>query len=348
MQNGLNQLYQWTQYSRFILSQPKCKSITFSRKKQQFHAYVYNLNGKNLELIHSHSNGPQHCKHNARLSYVNADMDPVEGNGDSDIENLDENGNKINHDKTNFKANNPKNPICTIQKTGKMAQKQKKSFIQLPTNIRILGVFLDPELYFKEHIKIVKQKAEVKLHSLLKLAFCKHYKFKPESIIKLYESVIRPKMEYAMCTISASSQFVELEKLQKRAIRIALQAKRNTTTAMLSEICSTKSIKYKLMEQQIKFWHKCKRCPDNFLQHDTYLNWKIYIETNDINCKDDFGNFHINGDTFNYVIKSPLSRCYKLMQSIYKPHQNILMEKESSVMRPPPTYKIPFPNNTFN
>ena len=33
LQHGLDQLYQWTQYQRFILSQPKCKSITFSRKK---------------------------------------------------------------------------------------------------------------------------------------------------------------------------------------------------------------------------------------------------------------------------------------------------------------------------
>ena len=146
LQHGLNQLHQCTQYQRFILSQPKCKSITFSRKKQQFHAYVYNLNGKKLELIHSHHNGPQKCKHNARLAYVNADMDPIKCNGDSDLENLDGNGNKIKRDNDNFKANNPKNPICTIQKTGKMAQKQKKSFNQLPTNLRILGVFLDPEL----------------------------------------------------------------------------------------------------------------------------------------------------------------------------------------------------------
>ena len=76
LQHGLNQLFEWTQYQRFILSQPKCKPITFSRKKQ------YNLNGKKLDLIHSHHNGPQECKHNARLSYVNADMDPIEGNGD--------------------------------------------------------------------------------------------------------------------------------------------------------------------------------------------------------------------------------------------------------------------------
>ena len=58
-------------------------------------------------------------------------------------------------------------------------------------------------------------------------------------------------MEYALCTVSGSSQFNELEKLQKRAIRIALQAKRNTPSVLLNEICNTKSIHIKLMEQQI-------------------------------------------------------------------------------------------------
>ena len=181
----------------------------------------------------------------------------------------------------------------------------------------------------------------------MKLAFCKHYKFRPDAILKLYKSVIRPKMEYAICTVSASSQFKELEKLQKRAIRFALQAKRNTPSVLLNEICNMKSIHIKLMEQQIKFWHKCKGCPENYLQRDTFLNWKKYIKTNDKNCIDDIGNIKLNGDTFNHVIKSPLSRCYRFMQTLYKPHQNILVEKEPSVMRPHQPYLIPFPTNIF-
>ena len=197
LQHGLNQFYSWTQYERFVLSQPKCNTITFSKKKQQFHAYVYKLDKKRIELIHSHNNGPQKCKHNARLNYVDANFEPIEDNGDSDLENLDKNGEKISIDRKNFKAMNPKNPICTIQKTGKMGKKQKQSIYELPTNIRILGIFLDPELLFNEHVKIVKKKAEIKLHGLSKLAFCKHYRFKPAAILKLFESVIRLKMEYA-------------------------------------------------------------------------------------------------------------------------------------------------------
>ena len=225
LQHGLNQFYNWTRYNRFVLAQPKCNSITFSRKNQQFHVYVYSLDTQKLNLVHSHDNGPQFCKHNARLNYVEANIDPEEGNGDSDLENLDEKGEKIKTN-TNFKSRYPKNPICTIQKTGKMATKQKKAFIQLPPNVRILGVYLDPELYFNEHIRIVLRKAEIKLHGLLKLAFCKHYHFKPHSIIKLFESVIRPKVEYALCTVSASTKMDTLNKLHKKALKIALQVKK--------------------------------------------------------------------------------------------------------------------------
>ena len=77
------------------------------------------LVGKKIELVHSHHNGTQKCKHNARLNYAGALIDPIEDNGDSDLDNVDVNGNKIKCDKSNFKANHPKNPICTIQKTGK-------------------------------------------------------------------------------------------------------------------------------------------------------------------------------------------------------------------------------------
>ena len=90
------------------------------QKKQQFHAYVYKLDKKKIELIHSHSNGPQKCKHKARLNYVDANFEPIEDNGDSDLENLDKNGEKISIDRKNFKARNHKNPICTMQKTGKL------------------------------------------------------------------------------------------------------------------------------------------------------------------------------------------------------------------------------------
>ena len=229
-----------------------------------------------------------------------------------------------------------------------MAKKQKKSFIQLPSSIRLLGIHFDPELYFNEHIKIALRKAEIKLHSLLKLAFCKHFHFKPYSILKLFESVIRPKIEYALCTVSASTRFDCLFKLQKKAVKIALQAKKNTPTAMINKIGCIKTIANKLQEQQVKLWHKCKRSPENYLQRETYENWLRYIKANDKNCVNDYGNLILEESKFYHVTNSPLSRCYKVMETLYKLHQNIMNEKEPSVMKAPPTYHNPFPTNVFS
>ena len=82
----------------------------------------------------------------------------------------------------------------------------------------------------------------------------------------MFESVKRPKIEYALCTVSALTRFDCLFKLQKKAVKIALQAKKNTLTAMVSEIGFIKTITNKLQEQQVKLWHKHKRGLKNYLQ----------------------------------------------------------------------------------
>ena len=68
----------------------------------------------------------------------------------------------------------------------------------------------------------------------MKLAFCKYYKFKPMTIYKLFESVIRPKLEYALCTTANKTRMEAITKIQKRSIRIALQVKRQTPTWKLT------------------------------------------------------------------------------------------------------------------
>ena len=114
-----------------------------------------------------------------------------------------------------------------------------------------------------------------------------------------------------MCTVSVSSCFDTLYKLHKKAIKIALQVKKNTPTIMLNEIGFIKSMENKLKQQQVKLWHKCKRYPRNYLQKDAFEKWKKYTMTNDKNCIDKFGNLTIDEAKFYHISNSPLSRCYK-------------------------------------
>ena len=68
----------------------------------------------------------------------------------------------------------------------------------------------------------------------------------------------------------------------------------------------------------------------------------IYIKINDKNCNDEYGNLQIDETKFHHITNSPMSRCYKTVKTLYKPHQQILRVKEPSVMKAPPTYKIAF------
>ena len=339
MQHAMDELYNWSQYYQLIVNASKCCTITFSRKNK-LRAYVYKVEGRKLKLIHSYKNCPQICKHNARMQYIEASNIKDDDNGDSDLENLNNDGEKITIKRK------MDNKILQIRKTGDLAKKQKKfTLSELPLSVRILGVHFDPELLLNEHIEIVKMKVEKKLHMLTKLAYCKYYNFNPSVIYKLFETVIRPKMEYALCSISGSRKFVELENIQKRAIKIALQAKKQTKTKYLMEIVNGKSLKEKLEEQQIKLFHKYKRAPDYLLQNYTFRKWKDYIIQNERECFDKYGNIKLDGNKFNIIRKSPLSRAYLLTKSLYPQYRNILTKKTDSVMKPPPVYNIPFPKN---
>ena len=73
--------------------------------------------------------------------------------------------------------------------------------------------------------------------------------------------------EYAVCTTSNKKRIEELEKIQKRSMRIALQVKKQTLTWKLMKIVNGKSVSDKLDKLGIKMWHKYKRSPEYLLQH---------------------------------------------------------------------------------
>ena len=187
------------------------------------------------------------------------------------------------------------------------------------------------------------------------MAKCKFYNFNANTIYRLFASVIRPKLEYALCTISSSKKWKLIEKIQRRAYRMVLKAKPDTPSMEIKEILNYKSITHKLEEAQVKLWHKYKRAPSNMLQHFTFNFWKLYILNNggNVNLNKDLRfkrlnlkeKFNINSDTFNFVSKSPLSRAYKVIRDITPPKQPVFNKQCPSVIKPRPTYTQSYPNN---
>ena len=188
-----------------------------------------------------------------------------------DLTNLDINGKPIK--KTMTTTNNKNiNKINYLSKKQKQQQKTltKRTIHELPESVRLLDVHFDPKLYLNNHIDIILEKAERKLYCLHKMARCKFYNFSAMTIYKLFESGIRPKLEYALCTVSSSKKWKLIEKIQHRAYRMVLKAKPDTPTIEIREILNFKSMTNKLQEAQVKLWHKYKRAPQNMLQHYTF------------------------------------------------------------------------------
>ena len=351
MQMALDSFLDWTKYHQLIVGYAKCSTITFCNKNK-FTAYVYSIENEKLELIHASNHAPQNCKHNKKLEYtdVNEQLDTkyfeklIENNGDSDLENLDFNGNKIQNYKKQYNINKDKN-IKSIMVNPN----------ELPEHIRILGIHFDPKMYFNNHIEIVLKKAEKKLYNLQKMAKCDKYQFNQFTIFKFAEAVIRPKLEFGQEIVSASSKFKEIEKFQIRVAKLALNLKRDTPTIYVKELLNLKTMKQKLEESQVKLWHKYKRSPSNITRYYTFNHWKKYIELNGGNVnynrnlrnksKNLNENFNINSNIFNHVSKSTLSRAYNVIRKIRKPSQNIFDNKIPSILKPPPIYTEIFPSN---
>ena len=58
--------------------------------------------------------------------------------------------------------------------------------------------------------------------------------------------MIRPKLEYTLCTVSSSKKWKLIENIQKRAYRMVPKAKPDTPTMEIKEILNYKPMKNKL------------------------------------------------------------------------------------------------------
>ena len=280
------------------------------------------------------------------VDWFNKDSD--DDNGDSDLENLDENGNKINNNKIDYHK-------YQKLKNNKLKEFQDKQEYNVPDSVRILGVFFDPKLSLNEHINKTYDRCNKDIYKLIKIANCKYYKLSAFTIWKLWVSGIRPKIEYALCTVSSASKFKKFEQLQNRVAKLALRVRNITPTIYAKEILNYKSIKQRVEELQIKLWIKYSRAPDYLMQNKTFNDWKNYLINNNSDINNNYllrnryinnlDNLIINEKKLYHIKKSPLSRAYKLIYSLYKNKKYIFSHKRRAVMKPPPGYKNPFPSN---
>ena len=91
--------------------------------------------------------------------------------------------------------------------------------IQSVSSYKLLGVIISSDLSWNRHVEYVAKKANKRLYSLRILKRCG---IPQSSLVKVYLSLIRPVLEYAVPVLQNLTQVLacSLENVQKRALRI--------------------------------------------------------------------------------------------------------------------------------
>lgn len=94
-------------------------------------------------------------------------------------------------------------------------------------NIKFLGILIDDRLDFKQHVNFICKKIRSLSYTLIKLKSFLSTKHKTQ----IYRAIIQPHTEYCIPIWGHASNFTSLCKLQKKCLRIIVNARSLTHTS---------------------------------------------------------------------------------------------------------------------
>jgi len=136
--------------------------------------------------------------------------------------------------------------------------------------IKFLGIALDENLTWKQHVKAIKSKLSRSLFAINRVK-----KIFPRDILKtLYFSLIQSHLLYGILTWGTTTSISQLEKMQKRAIRSINNAPYNSHTDPLFKSNNILKLTDMYKTQSSLFAHDCKNnnLPKSFMDYFTFNN----------------------------------------------------------------------------
>ena len=147
---------------------------------------------------------------------------------------------KLNVDKTTFCVfNKPsRNLSCSIRLSF------SNNTITYDHNPKFLGVFLDPGLIFNHHIRYLKQRTTSRLN-MLKSLRGRNWGASQNLLLISYKVLVRSLLDYCpfIAIISSKANYLDIERIQRKALRIALRMPYDTPIDVLYESCNLMNIK---------------------------------------------------------------------------------------------------------
>ena len=329
IQLGVNQLFDFTRFNRLVMGPVKCKSISLSRALK-YKAHVYEMDNIPMECIHSPSNAPDICCH-------------------SKIQQHKELAKQL---KLKTDSNYP-NPTTT-ESFNKPSQCKLSAGDphSIPLWARILGLYYDPKLKWNQHVNQIVNRVKQKLYQLQRITYSPRFRLNTKTVWKLYQSTIRPIMEYGLSIYGTTNQFQKLEQLQNRALRIAFRAKNGTNQQYLNLLMNVQTMEERRDRIRIKYWAKLIRSHPTTLPCDTFDRWHQYATTKNLIKTPHYKRSDPTRPTARFkfdkvpkIAESPIAQAYNTIDKIVPTGEEIPYSFEPQFYRSPPCYEIPFPTN---
>jgi len=128
--------------------------------------------------------------------------------------------------------------------------------LQNVENIKYLGVMIDKNLDFKNHIKYIQNKMSKKVFFLIRAG--KHLSTYAKLLI--YKTIIIPQIDYCATLLLSIPKYMiqELQIIQNRAMRIILKCNRYTPITLMLNNLSEFSVHQKILYKSVEFIYKIR------------------------------------------------------------------------------------------
>jgi ribonuclease HI len=158
--------------------------------------------------------------------------------------------------------------------------------IRVEKSVKFLGMIFDQRLTWKPHIEYISNKCKNRLQLMQVISGTK-WGADITSLLTIYKTLVRPIIDYGAIAYDSASSTLQtvVERIQNRALRICAGCMKTTEAALLQNECGIMPLKYRRLEQQIKFAIKIKSVEDHPAASTVCDNWTRHYGQHNIDKK---------------------------------------------------------------
>ena len=206
-------------------------------------------------------------------------------------------------DEWGFKLNEKKTVAIVFSKNSQLRREKVQiaingKLIETVSTVKFLGLTFDQNLNWNDHINNIAESCKKKIN-LMRSLTGQHWGAGKRSLIQIYRTLVRPKMEYGLEVLHTASKasWKKLEVIQHTCLRIACGAMRGTPIDALQQECGELPLQLRRKRATLRYTTKISSSNNNPAKsvleeswHNTYGKFKpgtapIHTQTRDFITK---------------------------------------------------------------